>query len=144
MANNDKNYLNLINLRDRPKEERIEIARKGGSVKSKRKSIANSIHRLKSGKFSKFFSVKATALIKNPDLFAEFIISHVFELRDKPLSNAEAINLVKATADFYTKLYGAKLEVNDRRTTADEVIKRLEEIKENENNPEWKKRKLEE
>ena len=59
---------NLINLKERTSEERKEIARQGGLVKSERKTLANITKNLKHGKYARKFSIMVQELAQNPEL----------------------------------------------------------------------------
>lgn len=78
----------LINLKDRTPEERKEIARQGGLVKSERKTLANMTKNLKHGRYARKFSLLVNDLAKNPDASA----FKIFDLIERIEGDWETLN----------------------------------------------------
>jgi len=106
---------NLIDLRTRPAEERIEIARKGGLIKSEEKRIANLTKNLKHGRYASQFSLTVQELVKNPKTSALKIFDLIERIGEKwdELSPKMQMEICKLYMEAYRTCHGQRnLNVN--------------------------------
>jgi hypothetical protein len=108
----------LINLKNRSKEERINIARKGGLVKSEKKALANSIKNIKSGIYATKFTKRILELSRNPEKSASQIFDLIervgddFDELDKNLQIKVARLLLEAHRVVHSSAQAAMVQFN--------------------------------
>ena len=100
----------LIPLNKRTKEEARVIQVKGGLVKSEKKTIANTIKNLKTGRYAKKFSIYVQDLARNPETSAFkifFLIEQLEQDWDK-LNPILKANLVRLYIEAYRAIHPQK------------------------------------
>jgi len=116
----------LVSLKDRPYEERIEIARKGGLVRSENKSLANGLKNLKHGRYATKLNLTVKELAKSPENSALKIFSLVEKIGQdwKKLSSKLQMDLTRLYCEAHRTIHGTKqLNVNLNSELASDLEK---------------------
>jgi len=72
------------------------------------------------------------SLITNPEVSAAQIQKLIEKIIDKDLSDTNTIRLIDTITRKHSALFGTKTEIDIKKTTAEEVINRIEEAKKEE------------
>lgn len=100
----------LVNLKLRSPEERIEIARKGGSIKSVKKTFSNSFKNLKHGRYARKFSLEVYNLVNDPKTFSLKICGLIERIEQNwsNFSTKQQIDLVNLYCKAYLTIHREK------------------------------------